>query len=161
MRFFGFDSFEGLPAPSGIDAADSQKDSFVRGAYSASKNYVEGWLKGLGADMGAITLVEGFFDRTLTPQLREKFRLRRCALCVIDCDLYASTKDALAFVEPLLAEGTIVLFDDWRSYANSPEAGEQRAWREFLQAHPRFKAEPFTEFHDHGMGFVVRVRSDD
>jgi len=43
----------------------------------------------------------------------------------------------------------VIVFDDWNCYHGDPEAGERRAWREFLEANPELE---FVEFVSTGEG---------
>jgi len=156
LRFFGFDSFAGLPRPEGVDAA-GESQAFYEGAYQATRASVEKNLAALGTDRERVRLVEGWYDRTLTPESRRALGLRRCSVCVIDCDFYESTRLALEFAAPLFADGSILLFDDWAAYGNDPAKGEQRAFAEFLETHPAFRAEPLLEFGGHGKGFTLKL----
>jgi O-methyltransferase len=154
LRFFGFDSFFGLPPINGIDSGGE----FQEAAYTCPRNDVERFLTSYGVDWTRTHLVEGWFQKTLTQKTRESLNLRRCSLCVIDCDLYESTDLALKFLEPIIADQCMVLFDDWRSFENDPNRGEQKAFAEFLQRNPQIQAQPFVEFGGHGKGFIARRR---
>lgn len=151
MRFFGFDSFRGLPEVAGIDGSGE----FSTGQYSASRQEVEGYLTAMGVDWTRTQLIEGFYDKTLVPGLREKHALKACAVAVIDCDLYESTLEALSWLHPSVVDNTVVLFDDWHSFNDDPNKGEQRAFREFLAAHPDITSTDFTDIGPHGKGFVL------
>ena len=63
----------------------------------------------------------------------------------------------LEFLEGLLQEGAILLFDDWSCFGASDDHGERRALREFLAAHPRWTVEPLFAFGGHGQAFVVHA----
>lgn len=152
MRFFGFDSFQGLPEPRGVDS----DGEFRAGDYSCLRRDVEQHLDANGVDWSRTFLVEGWFNRTLSGATRERYALRRCGLCVIDCDLYESTAAVLAFLTPLIQNPMIVLFDDWNSFGASDEKGERRAFTEFLGRNPTVSAEPFCAFGGHGQGFVLQ-----
>ena len=82
----------------------------------------------------------GWYTDTLTEATRTELLLEKVALVHIDCDLYESAKAALAFVGPLLEDGAIIVFDDWWLYRGRPEAGEQRAFAEWLAEHPQWRA---------------------
>jgi|CXWL01.1.fsa_nt_gi hypothetical protein len=151
MRFFGFDSFQGLPEVGGIDLGAE----FSTGQYSAGRQEVEGNLAALDVDWTRTVLVEGFFDKTLHADQRRDHALRTCAVAVIDCDLYESTKQVLAWLYPLIGAKTVLLFDDWHNFGDDPAKGEQRAFHEFLDAHPDLAATEFTAIGTHGKGFVV------
>jgi hypothetical protein len=154
MRCFGFDSFAGLPRPTGIDVS-SNEPAFHEGAFLVSRATVEADLTRMGADWSRTALVEGFYEDTLVPRTRAEYGLRRCSVCVVDCDLYESARHVLGFVEPLLADCSIVLFDDWNVYQRDPDKGERRAFTELLKRRPEIRAEPLMEFGGHGQGFVL------
>lgn len=135
VRFFGFDSFVGIPAVNGVDAGGA----FKEGDFSAYKDEVELWLTRFGVDWTRTHLIDGFFDQTLNPGLYKQHSLRRCALSVVDCDLYSSTVPVLRFVRPLLAENSIIYFDDWDDFGASQEKGEPLAFREFCCEATEFK----------------------
>ena len=152
LRFFGFDSFFGLPRIEGPDIGGE----FQEGAYTCARRDVEMFLTTYGVDWDKTHLVEGWYDETLTRATRQRYQLRRCSLCVIDCDLYSSARLVLEFLGPLVGEACVMLFDDWTSFENQETRGEQKAFTEFLQVNPKFSAEPFIEFGGHGKGFIVR-----
>jgi hypothetical protein len=156
LRFYGFDGFAGLPPPGGID----KNGDFNEGQYGCSRKEVEGYLSTYGVDWAKTFLVEGWFEQSLTGETRRRLGLRKCSLCVIDCDLCESARLALDFVAPLVQDRSVVLFDDWTSFGNDPNRGEQRAFAEFLAANRHVRAEPFASFGGHGQGFVLRVAAD-
>jgi hypothetical protein len=153
MRFFGFDSFSGLPPVVGKDKGGS----FFEGDFACSEETVRSFLDRNGTDWKKTFLVKGWFDQTLTPAARETYGLRTCSVCLIDCDLYESTRDVLNFIEPLLKDKTVLIFDDWSDFGNDPSKGEQKAFSEFLEKNPRIKAEPFRIQGYNGCGFIVRL----
>lgn len=126
-RFFGFDSFEGLPASEG---------SFKIGDFAYTKQRCLAFLKHAGADLDRVELVPGFFDTSLTDDTRIGLGLlqRRPRLVHIDSDLYSSAVTVLCWVAPLLARGSIIIFDDWFEFdheADPTQHGEQRAFAEW------------------------------
>ena len=155
MRFFGFDSFQGLPE---VEGADGRAAIFVPGDYRCTREDVERMLTEHGFDWSRAALVDGYFDRSLTPELRRGHAMTRAALVMVDCDLYQSTVPVLAFVADLLQDGTVMLFDDWYCFGEAPDRGEPRAFAEFLAAHPEWTAEPFGRFGSYGQGFVMHRR---
>lgn len=152
VNFYGFDSFEGLPPAEGIDQTDGR---FFEGQFACSRQEVEASLAENGVDLSSITLIEGFYEDSLTDQLREAHGFRPASVVLLDCDYYSSTKTALDWMDPYIVSGTILLFDDWFSYGESEELGQQKAFQEFLDTHPHFKSEPLWEFENHGKGFVL------
>jgi len=155
VRFFGFDSFFGIPPTTGIDA----DGTFKEGEFSAYREEVESFLTRYGVDWSKTFMVEGFFDQTCNADTANKYNMRRCSLCIVDADLYSSAKTALAFVEPYLAEHSILYFDDWNDYLDDPNKGEPRAFAEFQEEHAKtFSAEPFTDLKKiggKGTAFII------
>ena len=151
-RFWGFDSFQGLPAVSGKDAEDGL---FFEGQFSCSLEEVKKQLAAHGADMDRITLIEGYFSDSLTPRLRESHEFRPVGVALIDCDLYSSTREALEWLAGLLQENSILLFDDWKSFGEQPDRGQPLAFREML-AMERWRSTPFMDFGRHGRAFILR-----
>ena len=110
----GFDSFEGLPE----DWTHFQK----KGRFS-----LEGELPDLGT--ANIVLHKGWFADTLPSFLVQHPGPVRFAH--IDCDLYSSAKTVLDGLEPRLATGTIILFDEYLNYPGW-ERHEHLAFREMI-----------------------------
>jgi len=159
MRFFGFDSFFGLPRVTGID-----KDGpFHEGEFSVYRDEVERYFNRFGVDWKKVFLVEGFFDTSLTQKTKERFGLRRCSLCVVDCDLYSSTVSVLKFVESILDHSSLLYFDDWADFGSEAERGEPKAFAEFMERNGhKFEAEPFTDLMaigGKGKAFIMRRKS--
>ena len=155
MRFFGFDSFVGLPEiKNGLDVSDE----FREGNYECTRPQVEAYLNQYGVDWSKTQLIEGKFSHSLTPIARSRNKLNAFRLCVIDCDLYQSTKEALAFTAPLVQDGSIILFDDWNSFGASDQKGERAAFHQYLKENPSWRAERFTDFGNHGAGFLMKQR---
>ena len=151
MRFFGFDSFEGLPE---IGENDASTAEFGKGDYAASKESVEGALRKSGVDMSRVTLVPGWFDKSLTAQERTKQKLTKAAIVYIDSDLYESAVPVLEFITPLVQDGTIVIFDDWFCFHGRPDQGEQRAFAEWRAKHG-IQAVPYRNFGWPGFSFII------
>jgi hypothetical protein len=156
MRFFGFDSFFGIPPVDGID-----KDGpFHEGDFSAYREDVEAAITRFGVDWKHTFLVEGFFEQSLVSSTVQKHHLRRCSFAVVDCDLYSSTVPVLRFLEPLLGDEALLYFDDWDDYGGEPLRGEPKAFAEFTTQHAEtFETEPFVDLvglGGKGKAFVVR-----
>ncbi|MGZ5299791.1 MAG: TylF/MycF/NovP-related O-methyltransferase [Actinomycetota bacterium] len=155
MRFFGFDSFQGLPEPAGVDAAGE----FRRGDYACSRAEVTATLDRRGVDWARTHLVEGWYDQSLTAKLKSTLAPGRVGVALVDCDLYESTVPVLRFLASLIQEGSILLFDDWNCFDRSDQKGERRAFREFLAKNPQFAAEKWTSFGRRGQAFVLHAQS--
>ena len=144
MKFWGFDSFDGLPEVKGVDIGGAFKGGDFRCGYDqVVKN-----LKAADLDMSRINLRKGWFSETLTPEFVAGLNGRKAAVIHIDCDLYESTRDVFQNIGPLIDDGTIIIFDDWFQFRGNPERGEQLAFREFLEANPHLRA---TEYNKEGV----------
>lgn len=130
IRFFAFDSFQGLPDIEGIDK--NGKD-FVKGKYLCSEKKFLKNLSNAGVLMEKVNVVSGWYENTCIKETRDKLSLKKAAIIHIDCDLYTSTKVALKFIEPLLTDGTIIIFDDWFCFKGNPNLGEQKAFWEWQE----------------------------
>ena len=150
-RFWGFDSFQGLPAVTGTDAEDG---IFFEGQFACSREEVLSQLSARGADMNRITLIKGYFSESLTPRTRQIHAFRPAGVVLIDCDLYSSTVEVLAWLADLLQENSILLFDDWKSFGQRPDRGQPLAFGEFLKR-KQWRAESFLEFGRNGRAFIL------
>jgi hypothetical protein len=152
MNFFGFDSFKGLPKPEGIDAETKE---FNERDYAASIEDVKWYLEKYGVDWSRSFLIEGYYDDSLRDILKSELKMKPVMVALIDCDLYSSTVSVLSFLDSLLQDGSILMFDDWNCFDKSDEKGERRAFREFLARHPYWRADSFVSFGWHGQSFVL------
>ena len=133
VRLFGFDSFEGLPPEA--DHQDNQLWS--SGQLASSIEFARKLLTRRGVDWSKTFLIKGWFKDTLTPDLVERHGIRHVGIAMIDCDIYTSARDSLAFVEPLIGDHAVFLFDDWHAGGLAEQnLGEKRAFDEFLRRNP-------------------------
>lgn len=156
LSFYGFDSFQGLPEVEGEDRAG---ELFFRGQFKCGKDQVEAFLSERGVDWSRTHLIEGFYSDSLNDETRQRYPFRPVTAAFIDCDLYSSTREVLSWLSDLIVDGSILLFDDWRSFGNESAVGQPKAFREFLEARPHLRAEPYLDFSYHGRGFVIRAQS--
>ncbi len=154
VNFYGFDSFEGLPPAEGIDQVDGR---FFQGQFACSREEVEKNLAGEGVDLAKVNLIQGYYEDSLTEALRQQHNFKPASVVLLDCDYYSSTVTALEWMDPYIQVGTILLFDDWFSYGESNELGQQKAYQEFLDRHPEFTSEALWEFENHGKGFELNA----
>jgi O-methyltransferase len=141
LRFFAFDSFQGLPAPEG---PDRELPFFEQGTYACTEEQFRANLTEGGFPLEKLVTVPGFFEDTCTAETAARIGFERIGIVHIDSDLYRSAKTALDFIVPYLHNPCIVIFDEWYQYFGHPHYGEQRAFREWREAHPEWVA---TEFH--------------
>lgn len=158
MRFIGFDSFEGLPAPVGIDSVNGYTSNFSEGEFAVSLDDVKRTVAAAGTDMSKVAFVKGWFNETLNDNTARDIGLTHVAAAWIDCDLYESTVPVLEFLTKRLSEGSILLFDDWRVFRNRPDRGQQLACREWLERNPDLELRELFSFGHHGLAFSVLKR---
>lgn len=104
-RFFGFDTFEGLPE----NWASTPKGTFsTRGQPPSLQDH-------------RVRFVVGLFQNTLYPFLADYQRLDR-AVFHIDCDLYSSTLFCLAAMDRYLRPGDVLIFDEFYSLEHEFDA---------------------------------------
>jgi O-methyltransferase len=122
-RFYGFDTFQGLPEDWGVHK---------KGAFSN-----EGKIPVFDDDR--CRLYKGLFQDTLQPFLKDfkNFATGQPKLILLDADLYSSTLFVLTTLAPLLQNGDILVFDEF----NSPRH-EFRAFKDFTQAYPHIRLKP-------------------
>jgi hypothetical protein len=143
-KFFAFDSFEGLPQDNdtdiplhwiGSDTMKCDKNTFVKS------------LQEYGVDLSAVNIIEGFYENSLCDSLFDTFNLKQAAVIHIDCDLYSSTKTVLNFITPLIADGTVFVFDDFFYYKGHPSKGERGAFNEWLNENRQFSATELCKYY--------------
>jgi hypothetical protein len=115
-RFYGFDSFQGLP--------EDLEHAF--GRRMPKKRFdLKGNLPTF--DDSRITLVNGWFQHTLHSFLTET-PLNSRLVIHNDSDLYSSTMYVLTALDKQLKPGDVIVFDEFTSPIN-----EFRAWQEYLR----------------------------
>jgi O-methyltransferase len=136
VRKFGFDSFQGLPP----EADDQDGGFFSEGQFGSSLYFAYKLLTKRGIDWSTTFLIQGWFKDTCTQQTIDKYNIRKVGIVMIDCDIYSASKEALDFVGPLLAEHSVIVFDDWNSgNLADKNLGESKAFEEFLTENPLFR----------------------
>lgn len=155
LRFFGFDSFAGIPDVEGIDRTDHNE--YYKGQFGCSKQQVIANLDARGVDWNRTFLIEGYFDQSLTEAVKREHALEKASVVLVDCNLYASTVDVLNFVTPLIMENTILMMDDWNCFDADDSRGQRLAFREFLERNPQFRAEDWFSYGAYGRVFLMHL----
>ena len=112
-RFYGFDTFTGLPEDFG---------SYKKGTFAS------------GNELPSITdsrgqFFQGLFQQTL-PGFLKTFDNSNKLIIMLDADLYTATLFTLASLAPFLKKGDIILFDEF-----SVPTHEFKAFREFCDTY--------------------------
>ena len=150
VKFFIFDSFQGLPD---LETADGN-EVFTKGQFSSSLEKFNKNLKREHADLSRFHIFPGYYDKTLSEL---KLDDSQFAFVLIDCDLYSSTVPVLDFLTNKLVQGAIMAFDDWYCY-DSPQKGERLAVSEWLTKNPNIELIEYNNFHWAGKSFIVNFK---
>jgi O-methyltransferase len=154
-RLMGFDSFEGMPYGEGRDDAGV----FKGGQLYFDENNARDVMRRHGVDLAQVTLVKGWYDDTLTEKTRNDLGLKRLGIAMIDCVIYDSTCTVLRFIEPLIVDESILIFDDWACHdMHLKNQGQKRALYEWLGRHPDLSAVEIDAFQPHARVFRVERR---
>ncbi|WP_207659273.1 TylF/MycF/NovP-related O-methyltransferase [Anaerobacterium chartisolvens] len=156
IKFYGFDSFEGLPEIKGVDA---EYPEFKGGEFCSTEKQFYKDLKRGGVDISRVVTIPGWYDGTLSDELSERLAVKEAAVILVDCDLYCSTVPVLEFITKYIADGTVILFDDWNCFRSSPEHGEQRAVREWLERYKDITMTKYLPFEAFGQSFIAHRKS--
>lgn len=156
-RFVLFDSFQGLPALTGVDANSKQ---FFRGQFAHSKAEVEAFIR-RHKDVAHVEIeyVEGWFKE----EVHKWLSMNRVAAVVVhvDLDLHESCAQVLDAIAACLQPGTVMLFDDWNAHSAQSNCGERRAVRNWIAAHgDRLALHDWFSYGWHGRAFIVDVLKD-
>jgi hypothetical protein len=149
MEFYAFDSFEGLPP------VDSDQDGvFKTGEFATPvADFKSKVLDKTGYYIADRFLVKGFYSESLTAEVQKN--MPKVGIVHIDVDLYSSTIDVLSFLKPLLAVGTVILFDDYYCFPPDSEHGEMKALIEFEKSNPNYKFKEWKAYSTFGQSFFV------
>lgn len=161
-RIVGFDSFHGLPGSA------ERHERWQPGDCALNHSWHP--LLPLGAPVTPAVPLElfaacglprpeieaGEFALTLPATIPAKYS--QVALAHLDCDLYESTREVLAALAPVLADGAVLLFDDWFHYKGHPGKGEARAFTEFLAEHPQWGAQAYRTYGTFCQSFILYRR---
>ena len=122
-RFFGFDSFEGLP--------EDWKDGMPRGHFDTGGSTPK------IAD-ARVQFVKGWFVNSVPPFARD-FTTRNRLVLHLDADLYSSTMLPLVHFERLMTAGTLLIFDEF--YDREHEYKALMDWQKIFGREVRVVAE--------------------
>lgn len=154
-KFYAFDSFEGLSEPDAKETEYTGGD-FKKGAYGFNHASFCALAEILDMPAERVVTVPGFFDKSLTDNKARELSIdpKSISVCRIDCDLIDPTRSVLDFVTPLLDDGALVYFDDWRLCRADSNLGERGAVLRWLQANPGVELVEFPSSHWQHQWFI-------
>lgn len=159
LPMYAFDSFQGLPAPHGVDATPGF-DQFRAGSFTCSEDDFVTALESRWVPREAYTIVAGFYEESLSPTRRVALAFPPAAIVWIDCVLYESVVHVLRFIESLIQDGTLLIFNDYYRFKGHPRFGERRAFDEFLAGHPKVRATDYARFGTVGQAFLITLAQE-
>ncbi len=112
-RFYGFDTFTGLPEDFGV---------YKKGGFDTKNKIPE-------IDDIRVKFYQGLFQQTL-PDFLKKFDSSKRNILMMDADLYSATLYVLTSIAPFLKKDDIIFFDEF-----SVPTHEFKAMHDFLQAY--------------------------
>ena len=153
MRFFAFDSFQGLPP------SDGTHDVKYWGPGQLTTSEDEFWkvIKKHGLFTESIITIPGYYDISLTNEL--KFQLLednvKASMICVDCDLYESGVSVFGFIEDFIQDGTIVYIEGFNAgYKGNPKKGLSKAFEDFKDR-SQFKYVEFLPVSWMGKSFIA------
>ena len=151
MRFFGFDSFEGLPA-----GTEDEHDILQRGFYRCPFEKTEECLRRRGVNTDEIVWIKGLYQDTLNDETINDKKIGGIGIIFVDCDTYSSSKSVLDFLAPLITEPAIICLDDWKLYdMDIKETGEYKSFNEFLERNTHVKATEIKSYNRKSKSFLL------
>ncbi len=151
MNFYAFDSFLGLPA-----VGDEESNRLKEQDCYCSENEFRKNLQEKGVNTDKVFIIPGFYDDSLTIELKNQLNIKRAAIVWVDCDIYKSTVPVLDFITDYVTTGSFIAFDDWFLFGADPHAGEIRAVREWLEKNKQITLEYYRDFGMTGRIFLVQ-----
>ncbi len=111
-RFYGFDSFEGLP--------ETWRTKQEKGHFNVGGTIPE-------IVDARVKFIKGWFDKTV-PDFARNFTPRARLVLHLDADLYSSTLIPLIYFSPFLQKGSLLVFDEFYDRNH-----EFKAFHDFLK----------------------------
>ena len=158
MRFWAFDSFQGLPTPT----TETSVSKWTQGALTTAEAAFKELVHKHGVYVDKVSTIKGFYSDSLTEQLQRRFRdkERKIALVTVDCDLYESAVPVFKFIDPLLQEGAVIYMDDlFVGNKGNPNRGVARAFLEY-QKRSRWKFIRYLDVGWWGRTYIARDGGD-
>jgi hypothetical protein len=152
-----YDSFAGLPAPTGSDTTsyEFRREAWVEGAMTPETDIVARIRESVAGAIGEarLSIHAGFFDASLPANPPRE----PVAILHIDADLYSSARFVLQYLADanLLRDGGVLLMDDFNCNAANPNMGERKALTDFLADNPKWTASPWFAYGWHGQAYFL------
>ena len=147
-----FDSFAGLPELKSVDI-DGDRADFMHGEYASTMQDVIERIRTF-QNVFEVKFYPGYFEESLLERKAQK--IEELALIHIDVDLYSSCIPVLEYLTPRLADGALIVFDDYFCYRGNPNFGVRKAFEEWkLRYVQNFDVTHYTNYAWSGAVFIV------
>lgn len=153
-HFYAFDSFRGI-----LGKAEGEERFYETGDYYANKETFLLNLSMVGASSSDLTVVECDFDSDLKDSSIGGAIQHKYGVVHIDCDVYPAAYNVLNFVTPHLADGAILLFDDYDSMWGDVDKGEKFALAKWSSENPNFIVSEYRRYSATGRAFLCYKKS--
>jgi hypothetical protein len=154
-EYVAFDSFEGFPPGTHV----AEHPIYVPGHVRTGEDEFLQLLKQFGQNTDRVRIVRGFFSDSLNEELASSFRSKnlKASFVTVDCNLYESYRDVLAWVDEFLQLGSILYLDDFNTFRGQQDMGPRRAWLEHC-SRSSWEFERFLDVGWCGRSFLVQRR---
>lgn len=151
MRFFAFDSFQGLP-----EGGEGENPKWTQGALCTDEAEFMGIINEHGIYKNKVHTIPGFYEDTLNKNCKNLLKSldSNPAFLCIDCDLYSSGRYVFSFIDSMISNGTVIYIDDYFNANIGPEKGLRAAFEVFRNA-SRFKFDELMNVGWWGKAFIV------
>jgi len=152
MRFYAFDSFEGLPE----GYTDHEVKEWIPGALKTDDEIFKRLILQSGFCLDKVTLCKGYYENSLSDKkVIEIFDNTKASMINIDCDYYESAVPIFSIIDKILQEGTILYIDDYfAGYKGNPTKGVSRAMIDWLDT-TVWKLESYLNVGWSGKSFIA------
>jgi hypothetical protein len=153
MDFYAFDSFQGLP-----DHKNNFKQNawHLKGLLKTELKYFEKLIFKY-RKLRKIEIIKGFYDESLTLELKKKFQKKKIntSFINIDCDLEISVKESLDFALNFIVNGTVLYIDDYyTTYKGDTRKGIPTIVSKLIKKH-KLHFEPWHLIGGFGKSFLL------
>lgn len=149
-KFYAFDSYQGI-----VGTADGEESLYPEGSYCANIETFKHNANLAGLDASRVHPIKGAFQETLHNS-PENYGIKSVSVCHIDSDIYEAAYLALNFIEPVLQNGALILFDEYNAFAADPKKGERRAVAQWLEENPSITMELYSNYTPVASAFIFR-----
>jgi hypothetical protein len=153
IKLIGLDSFQGLPS----NISQDDNGIWSPGQFTCTIEDTIRCLEKRGTPASAVTLEKCWYKDLRPERLLELIGEHEPAIVMIDCDAYSSARSALGLLSRIDISECTIFFDDWRLHdIDLNGGGEYRAFHEWLEEHPEYKASRIPAYSRKAEAFTLK-----